>query len=441
MKVAILGGGVSGLALGLFLKRAQVECDIFEADAVAGGLCRSDIGDGYVMDRAGGHIMYTKSDAIRRLWAELFPEGLVKSVRETRILYHDRYVQYPFENGLGDLPVQDNFVCLKGLIESHFRREQGAVKPDNFHDWIDYRMGAGIAEKFMRPYNEKIWKIDLHELGITWVDGRVPDAPLDDALKASLGIKTVGYAHQATFEYPRAGGFQAITDRLATRVRERLHLAMPVTDITRRGDRLAINGTPYDRVVSTIPMNTVARLFEGLDQETVQAAAHLQYRGVASFLFGIPRDQVQPYSWVYLPFAHQGAANRVTYLSNYSPNNAPAGCGSVLAEATYRGDLEITTDYLDRLEQHLARCGLFRQGSVRVRGFAKNAFGYIIYDHGFDARRQRAIAGLERAGVLTLGRFGQYNYHNHDHCISDAMVLAERLAAEARGACATRSDG
>jgi protoporphyrinogen oxidase len=77
-------------------------------------------------------------------------------------------VQYPFENGLGDLPLEDNFACLKGLVDAWIARDRGLKKPDNFADWIDYRMGKGIGEKFMRPYNEKIWKCDLSEMGIAW---------------------------------------------------------------------------------------------------------------------------------------------------------------------------------------------------------------------------------------------------------------------------------
>ena len=48
-----------------------------------------------------------------------------------------------------------------------------------------------------------------------------------------------------------------------------------------------------------------------------------------------------------------------------------------------------------------------------------------------DAKRL-VFEGMEKAGLLTLGRFGQYNYHNSDHCILDAMKLAERLIREAK---------
>ena len=433
MKIAILGGGVSGLSLGYFLQKSGIDFEIFEAASIPGGLCRSDVRDGYVMDRAGGHIMFTKKEEVRAVWDEIFEaDHLVQNERHTRILYGDRFVAYPFENGLGDLPPQDNFECLRDYIEAHFDRRNGATCPDNFRDWIVYRMGQAIGEKFMFPYNEKIWKSRLEDMGITWVAGRVPEAPVDDVLKSSLGIQTVGYAHQAMFQYPLRGGFQDITDRLARLVGEKLHLATPVTDVSKVGDSFRVNGMPFDRVVSTIPMNASAKLIEGLDQGTIEAATNLKFRGVASFLFGIPEEDVLPYSWIYLPFHEQGPANRVTYLSNYSPENAPEGRGSLLAEVTYEGDLEITDELVNDLETKLASSGLFSKGSVDHRNWAKNEFAYILYDHGFDERRARAIQGLEDFGILTLGRFGQYNYHNSDMCLYDSLRLSEKIAAMAR---------
>ena len=67
----------------------------------------------------------------------------------------------------------------------------------------------------MDPYNEKIWKRPLEQITSDWVAGRVPDAPIEDVLRAAVGIRTEGYQHQAIFYYPKTGGFQGITDGLA----------------------------------------------------------------------------------------------------------------------------------------------------------------------------------------------------------------------------------
>jgi hypothetical protein len=85
-------------------------------------------------------------------------------------------------------------------------RRDGPPEPRNFRDWIRWRMGGGIAECFMVPYNEKLWCSDLRDVSTSWVSGRVPEAPLDDVLKSALGIPTEGYTHQLRFYYPRRGG-------------------------------------------------------------------------------------------------------------------------------------------------------------------------------------------------------------------------------------------
>jgi protoporphyrinogen oxidase len=66
VKIAILGAGVSGLALARFLVEGGVAPDaitLFEADSVAGGLCRSKTVDGFTYDIAGGHILFSKDTA------------------------------------------------------------------------------------------------------------------------------------------------------------------------------------------------------------------------------------------------------------------------------------------------------------------------------------------------------------------------------------------
>lgn len=431
MSVAILGAGISGLVAARRLLARGVDVEILEADARPGGLCQSDTVDGYVMDRSGGHIVFSRSADAMRYYHELFAdEPMVESERRTRILLDGRYVPYPFENGLGALAPGQRARCVEGLAAAALARARGARKPATFGEWIRWHVGGGIADLFMEPYNKKIWKLDdLDAMGIDWVDGRVPEAPLSDAIRAALGTTTVGYAHQARFWYPRTGGFQSITDRIARHVAPKLRLSTPVTDVGKAGGKVRVNGKPYDAVISTLPMPVLAGLARDLDEATRQAALGLQWISLACFLFGIAGEDVQPWSWIYLPEPGQGPANRVTYLSNYSPGNAPAGRGSLLAEVTYRGRLAVDGAYVKELRRALARAGLFRDEQVTVSEWRDNRFAYIHHDPGFTARRAQAIAGLEAWGVVPLGRFGRFNYHNTDLCILEAIEHADRVAA------------
>ncbi|MBI4878968.1 MAG: FAD-dependent oxidoreductase [Planctomycetes bacterium] len=435
MKVAIVGGGVSGAAAARFLAEAGVQVDVFERDALAGGLMRSELVSGYSFDVSGGHILYSTNEWYNSFIAGIFREDeLVTSRRNTKILLDGRLVHYPFENGLADLDPEERLRCVVGYIRAWAAREAGARVPDNFHDWIHYRFGEGICRAFMLPYNEKIWKADLRELGVDWVEGRVPAAPLEDVIRSGLGARTEGYTHQIAFRYPLCGGFQTIFDRIAAPIRDRIHTGVAVRRIERRGKRFAVDGNLYDRVISTMPLPELAEVLADWDSAAREAARALQHRSVTSVLFGIDAESVRPISWLYVPHAAQGPCNRVTYLSNYSPRNAPLGRGSIQAEVTHAGPLALDDGFLDGLRQRFHELGLLRRERVDVMHHHCNEWGYILFDRDFTRKRRLAVEGAERSGVLPLGRFGRFDYHNSDQCVVAAKALVERLLAEEGGA-------
>ena len=439
-RVAIVGGGPSGLMLGNLLAAAGHHIDIFEAEGEIGGLCRSRITDGYTFDLAGGHIMYTKDRRVAELWERLFDDDpLVVTRRDSRIL-HERglFTRYPFENSLGELPLEHNLECTEGVIRAHLARPT-TPEPRNFQDWVTWKMGPGVARHFMEPYNRKIWKSDLAAMSTDWISGRVPDAPLEDVLKASLGQTTEGYVHQSTFRYPRHGGFAAIHERIAAPVRDRIHCNRRVERVERAGrdGGWKVDGERYDHVVSTVPLHALPALVPDMERGAAQAARGLRWRGVASYLFGIEQEWVRPYCWVYLPHEWQGPANRITYLSNYSPDNAPDGKGSILAEVTYvPGDEPDVGDAGRRATARaLEDAGLLDAGKIRAWDAHLNPLAYILYDLGFSERRAAVLAWTDsQPGFHALGRFGRYEYHNSDQCLSQALDLAERMLPElARG--------
>jgi protoporphyrinogen oxidase len=431
-RIAIAGGGPTGLMMGRLLAADGHHVDVFEADSVIGGLCRTRQVDGYEFDVAGGHIMFTKDPRVDAFWTELFADDPCHEIRrDTRILHDpDHWVSYPFENGLGDLPLEANLECTEGVIRASLARATGAPEPEDFQGWIDWKMGTGVAKHFMVPYNEKIWKANLAEMGTTWIAGRVPDAPVEDILRASLGENTEGYTHQINFRYPMRGGFAAIHERIADPIRDRIRLRHRVEQIERVGDRWVVDGEHYDQVISTIPLHVLPRVLKGMDPGAADAASRLQYRGVTTYLFGMEQEWVKPYCWVYLPHRAQGPVNRLTYLSNYSPNNTPDGKGSILAEVTYAGDSpDIGAAGQREVAEALARSRLLDADRLTVSDGASNPVAYILYDLDFESKRNTILAHLDGLeGFHALGRFGRYEYHNSDQCLARCFELHDRLS-------------
>ena len=442
MKTAILGAGVSGLALAREMQLQGfpvTDLHLFEAAPVAGGLCQSKTVDGFTYDVTGGHILFSK-DAPTMQWMKDQAggdEAFVRRDRNTKIRFGDRWVHYPFENGLGDLPTEANYDCLKGYVDAWHRRQvDGSEAPRDFQSWVAWRFGAGIAKHFMDPYNEKIWKRPLSEISSGWVAGRVPDAPIDDVLKAAIGLRTEGYVHQAIFDYPKQGGFQAITDGLAGWLGPQVRTSTPVVNVQRSGEGWRVNGEDFDCVVNTLALNDLPNIVEGLDDATTEARRTLEYNSITCFLLALDRPEHPNLSWVYLPHAEHGPANHITYMSNYSPGNAPEGKTSFLCEVTVRGGGPYPGAELEQeLIGGLSHAGLLDPGEVMFTDRTDTRFAYIVFDHAFDERKRVALAGLEAQELVTLGRFGRYEYDNSDQCVIKARKLAGELCQRAeRGA-------
>lgn len=427
MRVAVLGGGIAGVLVARTLAARGYELDVFEAAPRIGGLCGSEVVDGFVFDVAGGHVLHSRDREALDAMLEVLDDP-VENERNTKIYYRGDYVKYPFENGLADLPVDDRLECVMGYLEAYVAREKGAPEPTNFHDWISWRFGSGMARQFMLPYNRKIWCVDLHEVSTAWVRDRVPEAPLEDVVKAGMGIESDGYKHQMTFHYPRRGGFESLVTGFAKGIEDSIRTSTPVTSVVRDGDGFSVNGERFDRIVNTLPLKCLFPLLDPAPPEPVAAAlGALRHLSLSTVLVALDVPDPSPYSWVYLPHAEDGPMNRITYLHNYSPENAPEGQSSILAEVTSVGG-EGPPD-LDALEatvvDALAGAGMLDRDSVRFTHSAFSEYAYAVHDHDFDSNRAVVLDWLDAAGIPSLGRFARYAYVNSDQVftmVRDALA-------------------
>lgn len=437
MKIAILGAGVSGLSLARFLVQAgidQTSLHLFEAGGEAGGLCRSKSVEGFTYDRAGGHILFSK-DAAAMQWMKDEAggdEAFVRRNRNTKIRFGDRWVHYPFENGIGDLPKEANFDCIAGYVKAwHERQSSGSEAPADFGSWVQWRFGDGIAKHFMDPYNEKIWKRPLEHITSDWVAGRVPDAPVEDVLRAAVGIRTEGYTHQAIFDYPKAGGFQPITDGMAANLGSQIRLNTPVTEVRQVGEGWTVNGEEFDRVVTTLPMDKLPDVVPEMPTDVAAAMRTLEYNGMVCVLIALDRPEHPDLSWIYLPHPEQGPANRITYMSNYSPGNAPEGKTSLMAEVTWPMHTPFPGPELEEeILAGLVHAGLIKRSEVLFTDRETVSHAYVVFDAKYHARREAAFGWLDQVSLIPLGRFGRYEYDNSDQCVIKSRELAETLAAD-----------
>ena len=200
MKIGILGGGLTGLTIASNLK---YDCEVLEKNKECGGLCRSLKEKGFTFDFGGAHIIYSKNQEIIKYIKKVLGKNCRQGRRNNKIYFKGRFVKYPFENGLSDLSPEDNFECLYYYLNNKYK------KPSNFGEWLYYTFGKGIAEKYLIPYNRKIWKYPPEKMSFHWVE-RLPKPPIEDVIKSAVGISTEGYTHQLYFCYPEQEGIQGL---------------------------------------------------------------------------------------------------------------------------------------------------------------------------------------------------------------------------------------
>jgi hypothetical protein len=84
--------------------------------------------------------------------------------KKSFIRYGDRTVDFPFQKNIHQLPPEEFVDCLHDL---YFARTPGAgpkAPEGNFKEMLYARFGRSIAEKFLIPYNEKLYACDLAAL-------------------------------------------------------------------------------------------------------------------------------------------------------------------------------------------------------------------------------------------------------------------------------------
>lgn len=429
MKTAILGGGLTGLTLARILAGRGEDVVVLEAEETIGGLCRSRTGDGFCFDTGGSHIIFSRDTEVLEFMLSVLGENRAERKRNTKVFYKDRFVKYPFENGLSDLPREDLFFCLSEYIKTLIAAEKGELPlAVSFRDWIYTTFGAGIAECYLMPYNRKIWNFPPEQMSAHWVEGRVPRPPVEDIIRSAIGIETEGYTHQAVFSYPLHGGIEALVRAIAEPVMDRVTCGFPVSGIRKVHDGWEISdGTrtvAAGKLISTIPLQNLLPAFEGVPAPVREALGALRYNSVCSVLVGV-RGKVPPISWLYVPMPETGLFNRVSFPSNYSTEVAPEGCSSVLAEITYNDGDPLTLmqdgDIISHVITSLASMDLIQREDVIFTGIARHRFAYVVYDLDYlkNIRTVRDYCG--EIGIDLVGRFAQFEYLNMDGCIRSVM--------------------
>jgi len=434
--IGILGGGISGLFLALFLNAHEGGngVEVLEANSEPGGLARCFGRDGFRSD-IGGHILFSKDKEALSHEVKALGDNVCERKRENRVLYNGMHVKYPFENGIDALSAEERAEILYSYVNNPHAIT--GVKPENFSEWMLNVFGEKLVEKYLGPYNEKIWKTPLTEMSLEWVD-RVPRPPLVDMIRTACGVRTEGYTHQSVFSYPKAGGFEALPKAVAKTIGSSLKTNFRTSKILGKSGSWRVIGSHgeerhYEQLVSTIPIDSLLRQLPNTPPSVMEALSGLRFNSLRVVLIGVNANEVLPsYTALYVPnkdsLAHRLCFNRV-----FADDSCPPCTSSVSCEITCTPgsplDMLSDEDLLTRVEADLIRDGIIKCGdNICHRQVHRERLAYVVYTLGYAERMRRIRAYTDSLGIHLAGRFAEYQYINTDACVRRALDLSKQLS-------------
>src|SRR5919204_344988 len=186
-RAIVVGGGLAGLAAA---RELGEDCTLLEAEDRVGGLCRTEVIEGFSFDWTG-HWLHARDPEMRELIAGRWLRGnLIDVQRRARIYSKGVWTTFPYQFHLHGLPSRTVADCVLGFIDATLGPGGETLRSrplKNAAEYILRHLGEGFARHFMFPYNEKLYTVPCEELSPEWGGRFIPRPSLEDVVNGAAG--------------------------------------------------------------------------------------------------------------------------------------------------------------------------------------------------------------------------------------------------------------
>lgn len=410
-RTLIVGAGISGLACADRL--GDEDYLIVEAEDEMGGYCRTVKCDGFVWDYSG-HFFHFRHPEIEEELVGRMDGRVLRIERDSRIWYADRFIDFPFQKNIHQLAKAEYEECVRDLKDRPAEHETA-----NFKEMLYARYGRGIAEKFLVPYNEKLYATNLATLDVDAMGRFFPHASAEEILGRAERPERQGY--NATFTYPEGGAVQYV-EALAKGARaQRIALGERVLsiDVERSVARTSKRDIGFDTLISTAPL---VSLLQMCDVEYDDSA--FGWNQVLVFNLGFDAKGLSGVHWIYYP-QRELCFYRVGFYDNIFDTNRM----SLYVEIGLPRDVEVGPEagerWLPRVLTDLQACGIVADHSLVASHHVLLDPAYVHITTRSINETKRCKALLAAHGVHSIGRYGSWRYCSIEDNIVEARALID----------------
>ena len=348
--------------------------------------------DGAPLDCGGGHFLdVRRKEVLAFLFSFMPAEEWDTYNRVAKICLRGQEIDHPLEGNLWQLSKADQVDYLESIARTG--SVSGDSMPDDFEGWVRWKLGERIAQEYMLPYNQKIWSMELAQLGTYWLY-KLPDVSFRDSLRSCLEGKPFGAlpAH-GIFYYPKKYGYGEVWRRMGEALGDQLKLNCPVTniDIPNR----VINGVyKADVIISTIPWTLWPHL-SALPDVVADAVRELKHASIDVTYW--PENLKTAAHWLYEP-REDIDYHRILVRHNFCPGA--------------RGYWTETNSKRSKATQN-----------IRFR----NEYAYPVNTRNKPIAIKIIMDWARSQSIIGAGRWGCWEHMNSDIAVAEAMQLAFTL--------------
>lgn len=407
----IIGAGVTGISYANFTKNDFL---IIEKEKEVGGYCRTIKRNGFVWDYSGHFFHFQNPEIEKYVCKNIDPRLLLRAQKHTQIYYKGKYVDFPFQKNIHQLEKEELVDCLYDLFIPY----KGEVA--SFKEMVYANLGKSIAEKFLVPYNEKLYACDLDTLDMNAMGRFFPKANKEDII---LNFKSHdNSSYNSHFTYPKTGAIEYVNsllhnidDKKISVEEELLHI-----DTEKKVATTNLREIHYERLISTIPLPALLNKC-GINYPD----GIFSCNKVLVFNLGFDSKGTDYLnSWVYVP-----EKEFIFYRLGYYDNIMGTDRMSLYVEIGFPENYELEKEglYLQRVLRDLRKMGVVTSQELLdyEAVLMKPAYAHIS-KKSIEAV-EKIKKELGKKDIYTVGRYGSWTYCSIEDNILEAKSLVETL--------------
>lgn len=414
-KYLIIGAGISGLT---FANYCDNDYLVVEKESEVGGYCRTFKKGEYIWDFAG-HFFHFNTEEFKKKFLEQMPkDDIIYNEKCTKICHNGKMIDFPFQTNIHELEKEEFIDCLYDL----FNKEE-KEKYDNFLDMLYGKFGKSIVEKFLKPYNEKLYAINLEKLDVDAMGRFFPYADKEQIIKNMKKSEVNSY--NSSFMYPKngAGSFIDVLYKPLDKEKVLLNTKVNSVDIINKKATLS-NGKviEYEYLINTSPLNKFLTIIGGYDE----LLEEMSYNKVLVFNLGFDRASklCSKEHWLYVAgkeynFYRCGFYNNILGTENLSMYiEIGYSKDSIIDEKEINKQLELTINSLKKLEIIDEDTHLIDYMPLIMDP------AYVHINTNTNHKLDKLKEKFSQNNIYTIGRYGAWIYNS----MEDSMVKAKELA-------------